>query len=41
MCQQLAKERSHCQQLEQQINELEAKLGLGQSNHIENKSKVI
>jgi len=37
---QLAKERNRSLQLEQQIKELEAKLGLAQSNHIENKSKV-
>ncbi|CAB3384365.1 Hypothetical predicted protein [Cloeon dipterum] len=37
---QLSNERSRSQQLEQQIKELDAKLGLAQSNHIENKPKV-
>ncbi|CAB3384361.1 Hypothetical predicted protein [Cloeon dipterum] len=36
---QLSNERSRSQQLEQQIKELDAKLGLAQSNHIENKPK--
>ncbi|XP_059470500.1 kinectin isoform X6 [Neocloeon triangulifer] len=36
---QLAKEAGRCQLLEQQIKELESKLGLALSNHIENKSK--